>query len=260
MIAEEKRFPLCGVPVDDFPDADAAIVRIERLAFGDSPDSLLQVNFVNAHVVNVALANPDFFSVLSGDRTLNLVDGVGVWMGGKILRGIDLTNLNGTDFGLRLLEWGASKGLKFYFLGAREGIAEIAKEKLRVRIPGLRVVGTHDGYLTPETSADVLREMRTLETDILFVCMGVPGQEIWLNRHRAQLDGVKAAFCLGAFFDFYADKVKRAPGWMRKVRLEWVFRLCQEPRRLWRRYILGNVVFLAHVLKYKRGSARINRS
>jgi exopolysaccharide biosynthesis WecB/TagA/CpsF family protein len=116
------------------------------------------------------------------------------------------------------------------------------------------VVGCRDGYLNERSSKEAIERIVGSGADILFVCMGVPGQELWIHRHRAELKGVKLALGLGAFFDFYAEVVPRSPLWMRKARIEWVFRLIQEPRRLWKRYILGNIVFLWHVVACKFAS------
>jgi exopolysaccharide biosynthesis WecB/TagA/CpsF family protein len=100
-------------------------------------------------------------------------------------------------------------------------------------------------------TGNALRQITAAKTDILFVCMGVPNQEIWIHDNKRMLTGVKAAFGLGAFFDFFADSVKRAPLWMRRIRIEWIYRLYKEPRRLWRRYLLGNFIFFWHVLRFR---------
>jgi N-acetylglucosaminyldiphosphoundecaprenol N-acetyl-beta-D-mannosaminyltransferase len=256
MERDEARVSICGIPIDNFSDLSAAIEEIESRCL-QSGGPLLQVNFVNAHVVNIAMARPEVLAILQGGD-LNLADGLGVWLGGKILAGADLKNMNGTDLGLRVLEWGAAKGLKFYFLGARNGIADIAKERLRARIPGLLVVGSHNGYIAPEEAESVAEGIRESGAEILFVCMGVPNQELWIHGHRSSLGDVRAAFGLGAFFDFYSDSVKRAPPWIIKARAEWVYRLFQEPRRLWKRYLLGNFIYIGHILKCKRQDAHQN--
>lgn len=239
---------ICGVPVDSFDDPPAALEAISRRVDDLQGGRPAQVNFINAHVVNTACRDPELRPVLS-EADLNLPDGVGIWLGGVILHRISLNNLNGTDFGLNVLEWGAARGLRFYFLGAREGIAEMARQKLCARLPGLVVAGTHDGYLDAGTEALVLREIAEVRTDVLFVCMGVPGQELWINRNLHALQGVKVAFGLGAFFDFHAGAVRRAPAWMIKARIEWIFRLWQEPERLWKRYLIGNFTFIWHILR-----------
>jgi N-acetylglucosaminyldiphosphoundecaprenol N-acetyl-beta-D-mannosaminyltransferase len=245
---EEGLVSVCGIPISNFEDSQKAIAAIESCSQKRMTDLPMQVNFINAHVINTAMAEPDLLTVLK-DSDLNLADGVGIWLGGRILSGSDLTNLNGTDLGFEILRWGAAKGLSFFFLGAKNGIAEVAKEKLCARIPGLRIVGTQDGYLDSTGTSNAIRQITAAKTDILFVCMGVPNQEIWIHDNKPRLTGVKAAFGLGAFFDFFADSIKRAPLWMRKIRIEWIYRLYKEPRRLWKRYLLGNFIFFWHILK-----------
>lgn len=255
MESDKKRVNVCGIPIDNFSDSQSALAVLEKRIVAAGNDFPIQVSFINAHTINTAMVNSEFAAVLKA-CDFNLTDGVGVWLAGIVLRGIRLTNLNGTDFGIRLLEWGTAQGLSFYFLGARGKIAETARDKLRVRIPGVRVVGTHNGYIDAAGTEQVLEEIRNSHADILFVCMGVPSQELWIARHRSMLKGVKLAVGLGAFFDFYSDSMKRAPQWMIKARIEWVYRLCQEPRRLWKRYLLGNFIFVIHVFRFK---ARLSR-
>jgi N-acetylglucosaminyldiphosphoundecaprenol N-acetyl-beta-D-mannosaminyltransferase len=245
---EEERVSICGIPISNFKDSKEAITALENASLESTGDLPIQVNFINAHVVNTAKDRPDLLAVLK-NSAFNLADGVGIWLGGHILSASDLVNLNGTDFGLEILRWGAAKGLNFFFLGAKDGIAGVARGKLCERIQGLRVVGTHDGYLDATSTSIVIQEILAAKTDVLFVCMGVPNQEVWIYNNSRMLIGVKAAFGLGAFFDFFADSVKRAPLWMRKFRIEWLYRLYKEPRRLWKRYLLGNFIFFWHILR-----------
>jgi exopolysaccharide biosynthesis WecB/TagA/CpsF family protein len=109
-------------------------------------------------------------------------------------------------------------------------------------------VGTHHGYFTPEAERGLLRAIRQAAPDILLVGFGNPRQEQWIVRHQAEL-GVTLCVGVGAFFDFAGGRVRRAPAWARRARMEWLFRLILEPRRLWRRYLLGNPVFLWRVLR-----------
>ncbi len=115
------------------------------------------------------------------------------------------------------------------------------------------MLGCHDGYLDEASSGEAIRQIVESGADALFVCMGVPSQELWIRRHLHELGCVKLALGLGAFFDFYAERVPRSPLWMRELRIEWVYRLLKEPRRLWKRYILGNAAFLMHIMASKLG-------
>ncbi len=251
-MSAHREVRVCGIPIHDFPDSNAAIVSMEETAFrsGDRPP--LQVNFVNAHVVNTAMAVPEFRAVLERGE-MNLADGVGIWLGGRMHAAADLANLNGTDFGVEVLKWGAETNRGFFFLGARSGVAELARKKLEARIPRLRVLGCHNGYLDESSSEEAIRMIVASGAEIVFVCMGVPAQELWIDKHRTELAGVKLILGLGAFFDFYAEVVARSPLWMRRMRIEWVYRFLQEPRRLWKRYIIGNLLFFVHLVVHRRG-------
>lgn len=248
-----RREILCGVPIDLFPDSAAALAAIEGASAEAGAAGPLRVCFVNAHVVNTAASTPGLMEALSSG-SLNLADGIGVWLGGRILFGTGPVNLNGTDFGVEALARGAARGLRFFFLGAAPGVAEKASERLRERIPGLKVAGTRDGFFDAAATDGVIRDIVGAGTDVLFVCMGVPRQELWIRENGARLTGVRAAFALGAFFDFHSGAIRRAPRWMIRARMEWVYRLCLEPGRLWRRYIVGNVAFMARVMARKLAS------
>jgi len=115
----------------------------------------------------------------------------------------------------------------------------------------LRVAGTHHGYLTSESTNEVVASIRAAKADVVVVAMGNPTQEYWL---AANLDatGARIGIGVGAFLDFAAGRVARAPGLLRRARLEWLWRLAIEPRRLWRRYVVGNPLFLFRAARYSR--------
>jgi exopolysaccharide biosynthesis WecB/TagA/CpsF family protein len=141
----------------------------------------------------------------------------------------------------------AERGWSAFLLGARPGVAREAGERLAARISGLRLAGARDGYFAEEETPRVLAEIRASGAEVLMVAFGNPRQEAWLDRHLAA-SGVRLGVGVGGFFDFAAGRVPRAPIWMQQAGLEWTFRLLHEPRRLWRRYVLGNPEFLARVL------------
>ena len=120
------------------------------------------------------------------------------------------------------------------------------------RFPEVQISGFRDGYFHDEES--LIKTIRESRTDVLLVAMGVPYQDEWIAANLDRL-GVRVAMGVGGLFDFYSGRIPRAPQWVRELGLEWAFRLCQEPGRMWRRYIIGNTVFLARVV-----SARIRQS
>lgn len=126
------------------------------------------------------------------------------------------------------------------------GDALAAAEWARARWPRLRIAGTNDGYFSPDDSDRVAATVRASGADVLLVAMGAPRQELWIGRY-ADAAGASATLGVGGLFDYYSGRIPRAPVWMRRLGLEWIFRLLQEPRRLWRRYLVGNLVFLWRV-------------
>ncbi|MDQ7857236.1 MAG: WecB/TagA/CpsF family glycosyltransferase [Armatimonadota bacterium] len=234
---------ILGVPVARL-DPDAALAAITRCYDLAAP---ALVAYANAHTLNLAARDPGYRAVLRR-AALVLNDGAGLALAGR-LRGRPFpANLNGSDFTPRVLALAAARGWPVYFLGARPGVAEEAARRLRARMPDLRVVGVRDGYFPPEETAAVVEAVRRSRTGLLLVAMGNPRQEFWLDQHLAAT-GARVGIGVGAFFDFAAGVVPRAPAWMNRVGVEWVYRLAHEPRRLWRRYLVGNGVFLARVTR-----------
>ncbi len=240
---KQKRVKICGIPVDVLAGEAEGVKAIAAALKQLKPKQKLQVAFINAHVVNTAVENREYLSLLN-ETSFNLADGIGVWIAGKMRRKVSLINLNGTDFGVTFLRWCAKNKKKVFFLGAKPGIAEKARINLEKTVRGLDVAGVHHGYRADTTIDEVIRLINKSGAEVLYTCLGVPAQEFWIRRHLASLTKIRIAFGLGAFFDFHSGTIKRAPLWIRKIRMEWFFRLCKEPRRLWRRYIIGNVKFL----------------
>lgn len=211
---------------------------------------LRRMAVVNAAILLDAEKNADFRAVLQ-ESDLVTADGMAVvWasrlsarFGGRLIE-----RVTGPDTVTALAARAARFGWRLYLLGAQPGVAERAAHRLRRDFPGLRIVGCHDGYFDRDRSDAVAEAIRLTGADALLAAMGSPEQELWLHRYGAKT-GV--AFCLGVggCFDVLAGARKRAPAWAQRVGLEWLFRFLQEPRRLWRRYLIGNVQFLFFLLR-----------
>jgi exopolysaccharide biosynthesis WecB/TagA/CpsF family protein len=225
-------------------DIDGALAEVRRLL--DGPDPAL-LAYANAHTLNVATRNQELLRVLrQADLVLN--DGSGLALAAR-LRGMAFpANLNGTDFTPKVLLVAADCGASVFLLGGRPGVAEEAAERLRADIPGLKVVGCADGYFTDDGLPALLATIRHSNARLLLVGMGNPRQELWLAEHLADT-GAYLGVAVGAFLDFAARRVPRAPRWMRAAGIEWVYRLGREPRRLFRRYVAGNPLFLQRVVR-----------
>jgi exopolysaccharide biosynthesis WecB/TagA/CpsF family protein len=202
--------------------------------------------FANPDCLNIARHNTAYRRVLQKtDRVF--ADGIGVRIAARMLGQKMAGNVNGTDMFPRLCDASARAGLKLYLLGARPGIADLAAAAMRARHPGLEIVGVEHGYFAPSESNGVVARINEARADILLVAMGAPHQELWLARHAAALEP-PVRIGVGGLFDYYSGRIPRAPAWMRQVGFEWLWRLRCEPTRLWRRYLVGNPLFLARVL------------
>lgn len=160
--------------------------------------------------------------------------------------------LSGSDMVPWLSSHAAQKGYRVFFFGGLPGSAEIAAQRLRQRFPDLRVAGT---YCPPygferdaAENAKAIEAIRAANADILFVALGTPKQEIWLSKHQREI-GVPVSMGVGAALDFLSGKVKRAPRWVQQCGLEWLWRLMQEPRRLWRRYLVDDMIIVPLLLR-----------
>ncbi len=205
-----------------------------------------RVYYGNAHTMVTAAKNPALAEALEHSDLL-LADGSGVRWGSALLGTPLVHNLNGTDLVPSLCKHGAAKNLSVYLLGAKPGVAEAAAVKLKKAYPGLVIAGTQHGYFSEAETPQVLEAIRRASPHLLLVAMGVPLQEIWINQYASFLPGI-TCMGVGGLFDFMAERVARAPHFIRTVGMEWLWRLAMEPDRLWRRYLMGNLVFLGLVV------------
>lgn len=202
--------------------------------------------FVNAHCLNMAWSDKGYLDVLKRSDVV-WPDGIGVKLAGRILGFPVPENVNGTDMFPLICE----SGLSIWLLGAAPGVAEIAMRKAKEAHPDAVLLGADHGYFEDEEAErKAIEAINAARPDALLVAMGVPRQEKWIARHQDELQcGVAVA--VGGLFDFVSGRIPRAPLWMRKSGLEWLFRLYQEPTRLFRRYVIGNPLFLARTLLWR---------
>ncbi len=184
------------------------------------------------------------------------LDGTGVRLGARLLGHSTPRRMTWADFGWDLAEMAAHNGLTLFLLGSKSGVVEKAAAMLKDRYPDLQIVGTHHGYFdktrdSAENQA-VIQMIAEAQPDILIVGFGMPLQERWLSETRDLL-AATVVLTGGAVFDYISGELRRGPKWMNDHGLEWLARLIIEPRRLWRRYVIGNPLFMWRVLKQKLG-------
>ena len=199
--------------------------------------------FINAHCLNIACRDDEYTLILNGADAV-WPDGSGVRLAGKLRHFPVPENVNGTDMFPLICE----KPYRIFLLGAAPGVADTALRKAQEKYPAARFVGAASGFFADEAEEQsVIARINELDPDILLVAMGVPKQEKWIAKHRHELKcGVSIA--VGGLLDFVSERIPRAPMWMRKLGIEWCYRLYQEPIRLFRRYILGNPLFVLRVI------------
>lgn len=234
---------LDAVTMDDVVHRIALILREQRL-------NSIHVATVNAQFLQIARLNKRFARILR-NADLSVADGLPLVWASRLLRQPLPGRVNGTDLMVRLCESAASNGNTVYFLGGRPGAAEGAAQRLLKNYPSLRIAGIDcppmgfmdDRELDSASSARIQR----VAPDFLFVGLGAPKQEYWIDEHRSLCTGVMVG--IGGSFELLAGLTKRAPQAFQRAGLEWFWRLAMEPRRLWRRYLFGNTLFVLLILR-----------
>lgn len=244
----ECRVNVLGVGVDPVTtgELDAEVARLVRRGGG------IVLN-VNAHCLNLCREDRDLREFFA---TADVVfcDGVGVRLAAAMLGRWLPARITYADWLPRLAALAEEQRFSFFFLGARPGVAEEARYRLLDEYPGLEIHGVRHGYFdhragSPENEA-IVDEISAARPDILLVGLGMPLQERWLMENRNRLDfGV--ALTGGAVFDYASGRLLRGPRLLTDNGFEWLARVLVEPRRLWRRYLLGNPLFLARVLRQR---------
>jgi N-acetylglucosaminyldiphosphoundecaprenol N-acetyl-beta-D-mannosaminyltransferase len=211
-----------------------------------------RVMYVNAHVLNQSQERPELREALQ-QADLVYCDGYGVRIAAKALELPTPHRMTGADWIWTLAALCEDTGRSIYLLGSEPGIARQASQRLQDTFPDLRIAGSHHGFFSIGSphAERVVEDINAKQPDILLVGMGTPKQERWVQQYAESID-VDVLWTVGALFDYVSGRVPRAPGWLADNGLEWIFRLGVEPQRMWRRYLLGNPVFLSRVLAQAR--------
>jgi N-acetylglucosaminyldiphosphoundecaprenol N-acetyl-beta-D-mannosaminyltransferase len=242
-------FPRASSSIFDIPiDLGPPVELLSTVARWAGEGRTRRVMYVNAHVVNRSRANPRLGDAL---RRADLVycDGYGVRLAARALHRDVPHRMTGADWIWDLATLCELSGRSIYLLGSEPPTAQQAAARLRRFYPHLDVVGAHHGYFelgTPHAER-VIEDIVERRPQIVLVGMSTPKQELWADRYADQLGGA-VVWTVGALFDYVSGHTPRAPRWLADNGLEWIFRLAIEPRRMWRRYLIGNPVFLSRVL------------
>ena len=242
---------LFGIPVAKVTEEEA-VARI--IAFAKARNSQLTTHNSQLSTKLVATLNVDFVAnavrgwPFGGNdelwgylKTADFVtaDGMPIVLLSKLMRNPLPERVTGADMVPAICRRCAEEGLSVYVLGGDKAVVEAAFKKLRVESCELRVAGVDDSFVKlDQDQPEIIDRINAVKPDVLFVALGNPKQELWMGRNRAKLD-VGVMIGIGGTFNFIAGKVKRAPKWIQRCGLEWIYRILQEPGRLWRRYAYG---------------------
>jgi N-acetylglucosaminyldiphosphoundecaprenol N-acetyl-beta-D-mannosaminyltransferase len=246
LVDTSSRVDVLGVGVDPV-SVEELQAEIKRLARGGELGLVLNVN---AHCLNLCYDDPVLREFFNGADVV-FCDGAGVMLAARLLGRQIPARITYADWAWRLAAFAEAEGLSLFFLGARPGVAEEAARRLEARHPALHISGVRHGYFDHAAGSQeneaVLREIQAARPDILLLGLGMPLQETWLMENRHRIDA-GVALTGGAVFDYVSGGLRRGPRLLTDNGLEWLARLLVEPRRLWRRYLLGNPIFLLRVL------------
>ncbi len=223
---------------------------VERIAAHIGSNERRKIFFVNPDCFNKIFSDKGYFELLHKADYI-FPDGIGVHLACKMINNPLKENINGTDMLPFLCQMALQRGFSFYLVGGKPGIAARMKARLENDYPGLKIAGEQHGYFDREKdSAAVLSRINEQRPDILLVAFGVPVQEKWIEDNFDKIN-CRIAMGVGGLFDFYSGNIKRAPTWMREIGMEWFFRFLMEPKRMFKRYFVGNPVFIFRVLRWK---------
>lgn len=203
---------------------------------------------LNANKINLMQSNKELTDIINNCELIN-ADGQSIVWASKIFKKNIPERVTGIDLFFKLIEISAIKGYKLYFFGADKEIVKKMVKIIKDKYPKIRIVGYRDGYFDEKESKKIAMNIKKSGADILFVGFNSPKKEYWISKYK---DIMKVPFSMGVggSFDVLAGKTKRAPKWIQKIGLEWFYRFIQEPKRLFKRYIVGNIKFILLLLKY----------
>lgn len=225
---------ILGVPIDRVTREEAG--NITEKLIKESNKTCKMVFAPNVEFIMMAQKDKEFFDLLQ-ESNLSTPDSIGVMIGAKLQKKSFKERIPGQSYFRKIIELSNEKGYSIYLLGGEPGIPEKTKENLEKLFPNVNIVGVHNGFFDENVEKEIIKEINTLQPNILFVALGAPKQEKWIKAHREELK-VDVAAGQGGTYDYEAGKIKRAPIWVQKIGMEWFWRLVREPKRIKRQLVL----------------------
>ena len=217
----------------------------------------IQHIFLNANKINLMQDDVELTKIVNQSQLIN-ADGASIIWAGKQL-GIPINErITGIDLFVKLIKIANDRHLKIFLFGGKQEVIEKVSAHFMKEFPSLEIVGIRNGYFTKEQEPEIVEQIVKSNADMLFVGFSSPQKEFWINRNLNKLN-IPLSMGVGGSFDVVAGVVKRAPVWMQKHGLEWLFRFIQEPRRMWKRYFVGNIKFIALIYREKWRNPQMDR-
>jgi N-acetylglucosaminyldiphosphoundecaprenol N-acetyl-beta-D-mannosaminyltransferase len=204
--------------------------------------------YVNAHCLNLAYEDSKFRQLLNW-ADLVYSDGISVVWTSRLFHGCRLYKMTGADWIDEFSISAVQEGLRVYILAGKPGVAQLAAHNLLKTYPSMQIVGSCDGYFIEKDERRVFEEIHANKPHIVFVGMGTTAQENWIGIHRSEIDA-PVCWAVGALFDFVAGIEPRVPGWMNTLALEWLWRWMMDPVGKWRRYLVGNPLYIYRIFRF----------
>ncbi len=220
------RVSILGIEIDNL-SLEEAVSRIDRYIENGSPCLVVTAN---PEIIMKAGTDREFRDCLRGAEMVT-ADGIGIVIAAKLLGQPIKQRVTGIDLVTALFAGSRDRKYRFYLVGAKPGVAEKAAENIRSRFPGVDIAGVHHGYFSDDTS--IIEDIAKKKPHVLLAALGMGKQEKWITE-RVKKAGVPVSIGVGGSFDVFAGEAKRAPVWMRKAGLEWLYRLIKQPSRFWR--------------------------
>lgn len=241
----DKRYPILNTYVNAM-SMDETVDAVEEMIERRVP---VQHVVINALKVNLMRKDENLRKIVNECPLIN-ADGASIVLAAKMLKIPLKERVAGFDLFVRLVKEASDKNYKIYLFGAREEVVKKVKAIFERKYPTLQIVGYRNGYFTEADEPEIVKNMAESGADMMFVAFSSPKKEYWIRRYLKELN-IPFVMGVGGSFDVIAGTTKRAPLWMQKCGMEWFYRFIQEPGRLWKRYLVGNVSFMIYVLQYK---------
>ncbi len=221
---------------------------VNKIVLALNNDSKIKINYLNTHGFNTFFTDPIYRESLMSSDIIS-PDGIGIWLGGKFLGEKNIHRFNWTDYAHEFLRFCNGKNWRIFFLGSTKEILDCLITQVRITYPNIQIVGWADGYndLAEENLTSMINNSKA---DILWVGLGTPKQEKWIYDNNKLFD-VKIIHAVGDIFSYLGERRFRGPMFLRKLGFEWLFRVALNPKRYWKRYLLGIPVFAWRIIKLR---------